>query len=246
MLKTEDSLLTNYDFFDKPLSTLSEEKLLIYAINAHSFNVSKVDPKFREAMLFNKTILLPDGIGVVWALSWLKSISMKRITGMDLMFYELEKLEKQKGTCFFIGSSESTLEGIKTKINAQYPNITLAYYSPPFAPSFTHEENKLMIDKINAVKPDVLFVGMTAPKQEKWAFENFNALETGHICCIGAAFDFYSGTLRRAPEWMMKSGLEWLYRLIKEPVRMFRRYVIGHPKFIYYIFKEKKLIKKST
>ena len=103
-----------------------------------------------------------------------------------------------------------------------------------------------MVDKINAVKPDVLFVGMTAPKQEKWAYEHFDNLETGHICCIGAAFDFFSGTLRRAPEWMMKSGLEWLYRLIKEPVRMFRRYVIGHPKFIYYIFKEKKLLGNNT
>ena len=244
MLKKEDSLLTNYTFFNQPLSTISDEKTLIYAINAHSFNVSKSDIDFREAMLHKKAVLLPDGIGIVWALNWLKRINLKRITGMDIMYYELNKLEKTGGKCFFLGSSDSTLQGIKNKINIQYPNVKVASYSPPFADTFTTEENNIMLERINEFTPDVLFVGMTAPKQEKWAHKNFDLLRTGHICCIGAAFDFYSGTLKRAPKWMMNYGLEWLYRLIKEPIRMFNRYMIGNPKFIINILKERFLISK--
>ena len=246
MLKKEDSLLSNYTFFNQPLNAIRDEKTLIYAINAHSFNVSKTDIDFRKAMLHEKAILLPDGIGIVWALNWLKRIRLKRITGMDILFFELNKLEKTGGKCFFLGSSESTLQGIKKKINIQFPNVKIATYSPPFASTFTKEENDTMIEKINEFTPDVLFVGMTAPKQEKWAFKNFDLLNTGHICCIGAAFDFYSGTLKRAPQWMMDYGLEWLYRLIKEPIRMFNRYMIGNPKFILNVLRERFLISKTV
>jgi len=246
MLKKEDSLLSNYTFFNQPLNAIRDEKTLIYAINAHSFNVSKTDIDFRKAMLHEKAILLPDGIGIVWALNWLKRIRLKRITGMDILFFELNKLEKTGGKCFFLGSSESTLQGIKKKINIQFPNVKIATYSPPFASTFTKEENDTMIEKINEFTPDVLFVGMTAPKQEKWAFKNFYLLNTGHICCIGAAFDFYSGTLKRAPQWMMDYGLEWLYRLIKEPIRMFNRYMIGNPKFILNVLRERFLISKTV
>ena len=96
-----------------------------------------------------------------------------------------------------------------------------------------------MLEKINAFEPDALFVGMTAPKQEKWAYEHFTHLQAGHICCIGAVFDFYAGTISRAPQWMIQMGLEWLYRLIKEPRRMWRRYLIGNSKFIWAVVKEK-------
>ena len=96
-----------------------------------------------------------------------------------------------------------------------------------------------MIRKVNDFNPDVLFIGMTAPKQEKWAYQHFNELEAGHICCIGAVFDFYAGNIERAPGWMIDSGLEWLFRLLKEPRRMWRRYLIGNSKFIWLIIKEK-------
>ena len=82
---------------------------------------------------------------------------------------------------------------------------------------------------------------MTAPKQEKWAYEYFSKLKVGHVCSIGAVFDFYAGNIKRAPKWMIRFGLEWLYRLIKEPRRMWRRYLIYNSKFIYYILKEKLL-----
>ena len=96
-----------------------------------------------------------------------------------------------------------------------------------------------MVELINNVNPDVLFVGMTAPKQEKWTFEHFKKINAGHICCIGAVFDFYAGTVHRAPAWMISSGLEWLYRLVKEPKRMWRRYLIGNTLFVAEIIREK-------
>jgi N-acetylglucosaminyldiphosphoundecaprenol N-acetyl-beta-D-mannosaminyltransferase len=96
-----------------------------------------------------------------------------------------------------------------------------------------------MIDIVNEVNPDVLFVGMTAPKQEKWAYQHFGELLAGHVCCIGAVFDFYAGTVKRAPNWMILIGMEWSYRLIKEPRRMWRRYLIGNALFIGNILKEK-------
>ena len=96
-----------------------------------------------------------------------------------------------------------------------------------------------MIQAVNEIEPDVLFIGMTAPKQEKWAYHHFKALNTGHVCCIWAVFDFYAGTVNRAPQWMIKLGLEWFYRLVREPKRMWRRYLIGNVKFILLVVKEK-------
>ena len=96
-----------------------------------------------------------------------------------------------------------------------------------------------MLHAVNAVQPDVLFVGMTAPKQEKWAYHNHPNLLAGHTCCIGAVFDFYAGTVQRAPRVFINLGLEWFYRLAKEPRRMWRRYLIGNVKFIRAIIKEK-------
>ena len=96
-----------------------------------------------------------------------------------------------------------------------------------------------MIEAVNAVSPDVLFVGMTAPKQEKWVYMNIDKLQVGHVCSIGAVFDFYAGTIKRAPNWMIRIGLEWFYRFIKEPRRMWRRYLLGNIIFIWLIFREK-------
>ena len=121
-----------------------------------------------------------------------------------------------------------------------YPHVTVNSFPPSFTDKFTERENEEMLNQINSCKPDVLFIGMTAPKQEKWAFQHYKELETGHICCIGAVFNFYAGTVSRAPGIMITLGLEWLYRLLKEPRRLWRRYLIGNTKFIFLIFSEKR------
>lgn len=223
------------------LSSLPNGKKLINTINAHSYNTALKDQAFAEA-LQGGDALIPDGISIVKACKWLKSKSQpqERIAGWDLFQFEMERLNKKGGTCFFLGSSMYTLELIKEKTKSIYPNIRTATYSPPYKAEFTAEENQAIIDAVNRVNPDLLWIGMTAPKQEKWAYTHFNELQVnGHIGTIGAVFDFFAGTMQRAPIWWQEHGLEWLYRLLKEPKRMWRRYIIGNTSFLWNITKEK-------
>lgn len=231
-------MLKNFTIYKKPLSALTDSKLLINTLNAHSYNVTQKDKVFSEA-LQKSDVLIPDGISVVYALRWLTGEKLNKVAGADLFFFEMNRLQLISGSCFFLGSSEAILHKIKERASREYPNINIYSYSPPFKAEFSAEENKVMINSINAVKPDVLFVGMTAPKQEKWAYKHFDELKVGHVCCIGAVFDFYAGTVSRAPQWMINIGLEWLYRLIKEPKRMWRRYLVGNVKFVWYVLREK-------
>jgi N-acetylglucosaminyldiphosphoundecaprenol N-acetyl-beta-D-mannosaminyltransferase len=132
------------------------------------------------------------------------------------------------------------LAKIKEKAAVDYPNLELHTYSPPYKPEFTTEDNRAMIEAVNAVVPDLLWIGMTAPKQEKWAYKHYEQLNVrGHIGTIGAVFDFYAGTVERAPLWWQDHSLEWLYRLISEPKRMWRRYLVGNVKFVWAIVGEK-------
>ena len=231
-------MLHTYTLFNEPLDRIGPSKVLITTLNAHSFNTLRDDAEFKTALI-NSDVLLADGIGVVWATKMLTGKKIKKIAGDDLFHYQMNRLNNSKGKCFFLGSANETLKKISDRAAIDYPNVQVQYYSPPFKPEFSKEDNLIMVEKINAVAPAVLFVGMTAPKQEKWAFQNFKDLDVGHVCCIGAVFDFYAGTSKRAPKWMIGIGMEWLYRLISNPKRMWRRYLIGNAKFISTVFKEK-------
>jgi N-acetylglucosaminyldiphosphoundecaprenol N-acetyl-beta-D-mannosaminyltransferase len=231
------SLITS-SIYSYPLDALPSKKLLINTINAHCYNVAQIDEDYAEA-LKRSDVLLPDGVSIVIAARFLNGLKFKKIAGEDLFFYEMNRLNKMKGTCFFLGSKETTLKRIFKRANLEFPETKVFGFSPPYKSKFSDQDNAEMISAINLRKPDVLFIGMTAPKQEKWAFEHYNELESGHICCIGAVFDFYSGMYKRAPGWIIKIGLEWLYRFIQEPGRMWRRYLIGNPKFLLSIIKEK-------
>jgi N-acetylglucosaminyldiphosphoundecaprenol N-acetyl-beta-D-mannosaminyltransferase len=206
---------------------LPNAKLLISTVNAHSYNVAKTDQSFLSA-LKGSDILLADGIGVVLAYRLLGK-SVQKMAGADLFKYEMERLQQMHGTCFFLGSTKETLEKIKEKAALEYPNVKVHSYSPPYKPVFSNAENDEMLGAINAVCPDALFIGMTAPKQEKWAFSQKDQLNVAHICCIGAVFDFYAGTVKRPPQWMIGLGLEWLGRLLSEPQRLWKRYLLSSP-----------------
>jgi N-acetylglucosaminyldiphosphoundecaprenol N-acetyl-beta-D-mannosaminyltransferase len=133
---------------------------------------------------------------------------------------------------FFLGASENTLQKIKFKSSQEYPNITFDYYSPPYKLEFSEKDSKIMCDKVNIFNPDVLFVGMTAPKQEKWVHLYKNKLNANIVCSIGAVFDFYAGNVKRSSDIWISLGLEWLPRLIKEPRRLFYRNFVSTPQFI--------------
>lgn len=223
------------------LERLPEGKLLINTINAHSYNTALKDPLFAEALMKGDA-LIPDGASIVMACRWLnaKCQPQERIAGWDLFTYEMDRLNRRGGTCFFMGSSEKVLALIREKAAKVYPNIRIATYSPPYKPAFSEEENRAIVDAINQAQPDLLWIGMTAPKQEKWAYSHWKELDIHcHCGTIGAVFDFFAGTMERAPLWWQEHSLEWLYRLMKEPKRMWRRYIIGNSLFLWNILKEK-------
>lgn len=230
--------LHNCHLFNRSLIELEDKKLLITTLNAHSYNIARQNESFAKA-LQRSDVLLPDGISIVWAKRFLYGTQLKKIAGANLFAYEMQRLHNNHGKCLFLGSSEQTLQLIKTKAGKEYPNVLAHTYSPPYKELFSEEDNRQMIEAVNSLQPDVIFIGMTAPKQELWAYEQFAKLNAKHICCIGAVFDFYAGTIKRAPNWMISLGLEWLYRLLAEPKRLWKRYLIGNFKFIYFILKEK-------
>ena len=223
------------------LAKLPEGKLLINTINAFSYDNARKDVLFSEA-LQKGDVLIPDGISIVKACRFLnaKSQPKERIAGWDLFEYEMGKLNRVGGKVMFLGSSDAVLNLIRHRVAEKYPKIEVDTYSPPYKPVFSDEENEAMISAINHSNPDLLWIGMTAPKQEKWAYTHLDRLDVHcHIGTIGAVFDFFAGTVKRAPERWQRAGLEWLYRLLSEPRRMWRRYFIGNAKFIYYIMVEK-------
>lgn len=224
------------------LRGIPEGKVLINTINAHSFNVAQKDELFAEA-LQNGDYLIPDGASIVKACRWLKAKSQPkgRIAGWDLFSFEMERLGRsEERKVMFMGSSEAVLTKIKEKAAVDFPNMEIVTYSPPYKEEFSQEDNNAIVNAINEANPDLLWIGMTAPKQEKWTYQHWNELDINcHAGTIGAVFDFYAGTVKRAPKWMQNHSLEWLYRLIKEPKRMWRRYLIGNLLFIKYIAKEK-------
>lgn len=222
------------------LASLPEGKLLINTINAHSFNTAKKDKLFAEA-LTNGDALIPDGVSIVKACKWIKAKSQpkERIAGWDLFEFEMSKLEKKGGTVMFMGSSQKVLDLIVKRAAKVYPHLKVVTYSPPYKPEFSDEDNTAIIEAINNANPDLLWIGMTAPKQEKWTYSHWKDLNIHcHVGTIGAVFDFFAGTVERAPIWWQEHGLEWLYRLLKEPKRMWRRYIIGNTLFLWNMTKE--------
>lgn len=224
------------------LKNIPEGKILINTINAHSYNTARKDAMFAEALM-NGDYLIPDGASVVKACRFLKAQSqpVERIAGWDLFEFEMNRINQRPGsTVMFLGSSESVLEKIRTKFSKQYPQLQICTYSPPYRHEFTDEDTKKMISAINTCNPDLLWIGLTAPKQEKWTYANWSKMNIHcHAGTIGAVFDFYAGTHKRAPRWWQINSLEWFYRLITEPRRMWRRYVFGNPHFLLNMLREK-------
>ena len=229
------------------LKSLPQGKLLINTINAHSYNTALKDPLFAKALM-KGDVLIPDGASIVKACKWLnaKSKPKERIAGWDLFVHEMSELEKDANSnskdskkVMFMGSSERVLGLIKIKSAEIYPNLEVVTYSPPYKPEFSKEDNAAIVTAINSENPDLLWIGMTAPKQEKWTYTHWNELNIHcHVGTIGAVFDFFAGTAKRAPQWWQDHSLEWLYRLMIEPKRMWRRYIIGNSLFIRNILKE--------
>jgi N-acetylglucosaminyldiphosphoundecaprenol N-acetyl-beta-D-mannosaminyltransferase len=223
----------DYDVFVDKLSEIvikPKTKQVISTINAYSYVKAKSDPEFSAALHSSDTIL-PDGGGIVLAAKRTIKQRINRVAGADLHDHLLHQLNKDHGKCFYLGATLETLAKIRQRLSHDYPNIIVATYSPPFKAVFSQEDNAEIIKNINTFSPDVLFIGMTAPKQEKWIVEQRDKLEFKIAAPIGAVFDFYAGNTPRAPLWMQKNHLEWLHRSFSS-WRLAKRYLISNPQFI--------------
>lgn len=225
-------MLLGYNIYRGKLESLNLMRVkIISTINPHSYCISKKDPLFEKA-LQQSDILLPDGVGIVLAARFLKSTKIKRIAGYDVFIHLMKHLNDSKGSCFFLGSSQHTLDLILKRAKIDFPNVSVNYYSPPFKEKFSESDSQNMCKAINKFNPEVLFVGMTAPKQEKWVYQYQDQINANVICSIGAVFDFYAETVKRPVQFWINLGLEWLPRFLKDPKRLAERNLISTPKFI--------------
>lgn len=181
-----------------------------------------------------------DGMPIVWLSKIVKGESLpERVTGADLLIAICEKAAKTNLNIYFLGGNPGIAELAATKLKSKFPGLKISgIYSPPFGFENSQEETSWIINDINARNVDILFIGVGAPKQEKWAAKHSDRLQVGPILCIGAAFDFAAGVINRAPLWVQKSGCEWMWRLASEPARMWRRYLIRDSRFIPLAWKE--------
>ena len=207
--------------------------------NPHSLVQAEADLAFKQA-LFDADLLTPDGIGIVLASKILSGCINERVTGSDIFYGLSSALDAAGGrSYFFLGSTVNTLAVIEKKIKRDYPNIGFAgSYSPPFKREFSEKDSRIMVEKINLVGPDILWVGMTAPKQEKWIYRNRDRINVKFIGAIGAVFDFYAGNIRRSHPFFQKYGLEWFPRFLQEPKRLFRRNFISSPLFLFLVIRQ--------
>lgn len=224
--------IMGYPIYSGELSTVRYEGKLVVVntLNAYSYVRAKSDPDFSKALVHSDA-LMADGFPVVTAARILKGRKIKKTAGEDIFHHYCRELQKSGGSCFFLGSSEATLGLIRNRMASDYPSVKVETYSPPFKPEFTDSDNQIMLEAIRLSSPDVLFVGMTAPKQEKWVEACRDSIRAGIVCSIGAVFDFYAGTVKRPSGFWIRLNLEWFIRLLNEPRRLWKRYLVYSPLF---------------
>ena len=199
--------------------------------DVHSLMCAVQDP---EIMRISRkaAMVTPDGMPLVWVSRWRTNFKTGRVAGADLVDALCRAGQTKNIRHYFYGGKAGVAETMIAKLQAKYPKMSVAgFYSPPFRP-LTDEEDKEIVDRINESGAQVVWVGVSTPKQEFWMRDHVGLIKGATLIGVGAAFDFQSGVVARAPKWMQKSGLEWLHRLVSEPRRLWRRYFIIAPSFL--------------
>jgi len=203
---------------------------------AHSILDCYDDIQLRE--IFNKSgLTTPDGMAVVWILKMKGNKTVSRVYGPDLLLSLCELSITTGWKHYFYGSTNQVLNKLQTRLLKEYPEVNICGTYAPSMQAGKITERQEVIDNINQVDPDIVWVGLGSPKQEYWMSEHRGKLNAPLLIGIGAAFDFVSGNINQAPKWIQRSGIEWLYRLVNEPRRLWRRY-IKYPKFVLLVLKE--------
>jgi N-acetylglucosaminyldiphosphoundecaprenol N-acetyl-beta-D-mannosaminyltransferase len=178
-------------------------------------------------------LVTPDGMPLVW-LSRRRGLDhVERVYGPDLMLACCARSPSTGHRHFFYGGAPGVPEKLASRLSERYPGLIVAGgYSPPFHP-LTPSQDEEIVRRINEAAPDIVWVGLSTPKQERWMHEHVARVKAPALIGVGAAFDFVSGRKRQAPRWMQRSGLEWLFRLASEPRRLWRRYLVNNPVFLW-------------
>jgi N-acetylglucosaminyldiphosphoundecaprenol N-acetyl-beta-D-mannosaminyltransferase len=197
----------------------------------HGVMESQRDPELRR--IHNASgLTTPDGMPMVWAGHRAGAAWMTRVYGPDLMLALCARAAELGWRSFFYGGREGVPERLAERLTGRFPDLrVVGTYSPPFRP-VTAEEDDEIVARINAVRPDLVWVGLSTPKQERWMDAHVGRLEAPVLLGVGAAFDIHAGTLAQAPGWAQRNGLEWAYRLYREPRRLWRRYLYNNPRFV--------------
>ena len=198
--------------------------------NVHTTVMAYDNPMYRKVQ--NKSIMaVPDGKPLVFVCHRKGYQEAERVAGPDLMPALLHLSETKGYRHYFYGSTQETIQQLEENLHARFPKLEIAgMYSPPFRP-LTPQEDEEMVEKINAAHPDFVWVGLGAPKQEEWMYEHCGRIKAVMLG-VGAAFDFSAGTAKRAPRWMQECYMEWLYRLMQDPRRLFHRYFTTNVRFV--------------
>lgn len=246
-MEIKETITTNvlgYDVFSSTLDILNPniDKVLINTISPNSYGIALKDKPFERA-LKNTDLLILDGVGIALGSILINGKDIKKISGQDCFDYLMDLSNNKKWKVFFLGSSNKTLKKITVRVENDFPNVTTGSFSPPFKEVFSNDDNNSMIEAVNIFQPDVLFIGMTAPKQEKWAYEHRDLVNARIISTIGNVFDWYAGNSKRPAKVWINLRLEWLARIFMRP-EIFRRNTGNQLRFLRDLFLHITHIKK--
>ncbi len=207
------------------------EQHYVCVTGVHGVMECQGDPELRR--IHNAAgLVTPDGMPMVWSGRYAGASWIDRVYGPDLLLAVCGEAVRRGWKMFFYGGAEGVAALLASRLAAGHPGLKIAgTYSPPFRP-LTPDEDAAIVERINATGADIVWVGLSTPKQERWMAAHVGRLDAFALVGIGAAFDFHAGLVRQAPRWVQRSGLEWLFRLTQEPKRLWRRYLTNNPRFV--------------
>ena len=215
----------------------SDRRGYVCVTGVHGVMEAQRDHEFRR-ILNDSLVTTPDGMPTVWLGRISGFRAMRRVYGPDLMLEVCRRSLLTGSTHFLYGGNEGVAEQLAERLRARFPGIRIVgTYSPPFRPLNPEEEQHLRA-RLDALRPDLFWVGLSTPKQERFMSKYRGALSAKVMIGVGAAFDMHSGRTGQAPRWMQRSGLEWFFRLLQEPRRLFKRYAVNNPAFVWYVLQQ--------
>jgi len=204
----------------------------VAVMNVHMVMTARSDANF-GSVVEDADMVVPDGMPLVWTARRAGYGKQQRVAGPDLFAAFLKQTRHRGYRHFFYGGTPEVLQALRDKLQIQFPETNIVgSYAPPFRP-LTAEEDAEVVSMINEARPDVIWVGLGCPKQERWMREHRDLFQGGVMLGVGQVFDIYAGKIKRAPRWMQRAGLEWFYRLCAEPRRLWRRYFVYNTRFMF-------------